>query len=255
LGPCKSSISLRNSENIKLISASQQFLCRSTNNSYLSIFCITTPTFEECNDIKLSCFNSTLSNNKELFQHADLNIWENKWSEYNVFSMNSTVDWSQRQNHNEIFRDIIKLLEDNIQISTSINYIPFTNGMSFDYMNKPNCLFFIDLNKINDNAYKLIDHDNLIKEDCHLIKTNSINRTDNVSLIDDLASMIGNPEIKDFLIDRENTVCIWIISPTNNFSLMEEFQSKNQDITYFISDNIKDIKPAINKLYESFIFK
>jgi len=67
--------------------------------------------------------------------------------------------------------------------------------------------------------------------------------------------MIGNPEIKDFLIDRENTVCIWIISPTNNFSLMEEFQSKNQDITYFISDNIKDIKPAINKLYESFIFK
>ena len=126
-----------------MISLSQQLLCRNIENSNLSIFVMTNPTFEECNNLKLCCyffdhfieFKGKQFLIIELFISSGLCAWENKWSEYNVFSLNSTVDLISGQIE-ECFQTLFTKYNEISLNKYDQKYIPFTYGLSFDYINQ-----------------------------------------------------------------------------------------------------------------------
>ena len=102
MGPCASSIFVRNCENSKLVIICQQLRLRDCKNLHIMLFSQTEPIIEASSNITFSSFQGY--SYPELLQQmklAKLSPWNNKWSE--VFDFSAKQDEEHFALNNNIF--------------------------------------------------------------------------------------------------------------------------------------------------------
>jgi hypothetical protein len=111
---------------------------------------MTKPAIEDCTDFQIGCFNfdyteltgSSLINHLEIFNKAELTVWDNLWSEYNLFS-GQDVTYFDSLAQTEFISDLKKNMMVDLEIAEKDHpSIPFTFGNSYDYKDPTNCVTF-----------------------------------------------------------------------------------------------------------------
>jgi hypothetical protein len=136
IAPCKGSIYLNKSDNIKIICASSQFRCRDVNNSKISLFSSSKPAIESVKNLFISCFCFMYTELPDVFAKADLNIWDNCWSEYVNFSKNSgdlgnMINYFEVKSDEEFLEEYNRALKDQDISLDQYFPVPYTTGMSY----------------------------------------------------------------------------------------------------------------------------
>jgi hypothetical protein len=207
IAPCKGSIYINKSDNIKIICASSQFRCRDVRNSKISLFSTSRPAIEQVKDFHLSCFCFMYTELPDLFSKAELNIWDNSWSEYINFSKthqdpSNFIEYFEVKSDEDFLEEFKRALKDQ-EISLDQYFpVPHTAGTSCainkDY-NHMLVLFkesFVDNLKLSD----LLKMELLNDLNIHLVKTCTLEKE------------------KSFIVDLDNA-----LKKTKNFKKSEFF--------------------------------
>jgi len=224
LGPCKSNVFLRNSEGINIICACQQFRARSNNNVKLSLFSMTRPAIEDCTNLQVGCFNFDYTGMLDAFNNAELNIWDNQWSEIHVFS-GPGITFFDTLTDTECYKDLkINVLVDQEVAEKKYCSIPFTYGLSYDYKDLSNYhgIMLFESNANYEEMVTLCDSTMLKEEECFLIKT--FNFTKDEKQAEFIKKFSPDFETKSSGV--ESFIGLWIIT-------------KKDDHFYFLDDYIK----------------
>ena len=132
-----------------MIAACQQFRARNNTNTRLSLFVTTKPAIEDCTNFQLGCFNfdytgmlgkyyKQFNNLTDTFHSAELNIWDNQWSEYNLFSGQNVVFFNAFNDTAFLNEFKQKVQVDQEVAEKNFSSVPFTHGLSFDYKDSSN---------------------------------------------------------------------------------------------------------------------
>lgn len=97
LAPCKGSIIVRNCINMNIVSASAQIRITNVTKSNFFVFTPALIAIESSKEITLGTFFIEYMELPEMFQKAKLNIWENTWSEYHLFTKDSDVTYANEK--------------------------------------------------------------------------------------------------------------------------------------------------------------
>ena len=143
LSPCSTSIQIRNCNNINVISASAQLRLTNINKGNFFIFTTSPMAIESCNNICLGNFFVQYTELPEMFHKSKLNIWDNKWSQYNEFGKNENIFYDNYNDENKnIVIDEFSDVFDECYINYDLyQFLPFTYGKSIN---------------LSDNLYKNI---------------------------------------------------------------------------------------------------
>jgi len=219
---------------------------------------MTHPTFEDCVGLKLACYNfDNFIEFRSLLTSSEVCVWENKWSEYNAFSTNSTIEYVQNVSQQEVFQNLLRSYNE-LKLNKYDNAsLPFTYGMSFEFFNEKNTLLFFNLEKLPDDIYQLIDKDNLEKQNIFLIKTGLIDKEEHVNIIEDVISNLKSDALEDLIKESKTIVCFWFATQSENLTCLTSLQSKHNKASVLFSEEIskKDLKTVIKRLFDSFTFK
>ncbi|XXQ34281.1 C-CAP/cofactor C-like domain-containing protein [Plasmodiophora brassicae] len=88
IGPCESSVFLRDCRRCRVVCACQQLRTRDCADVDLMLFCSTQPSIETTRDLRISCFQYSYFSLAEQFQSAKLSVWNNQW--FRVHDFNET---------------------------------------------------------------------------------------------------------------------------------------------------------------------
>lgn len=135
------SIYIRNSNNCNFILASHQLRLRDNTNLKMSIFSLTDPAFEECKDCTVGCFFFEYPElhgkfifliSLDLFESAELSLWNNSWSEIKNFSKND-MGWNffNTQYDHEFLHLFNSVLEDDNITTSKFSMVPYSHGLSY----------------------------------------------------------------------------------------------------------------------------
>ncbi|OTF79539.1 XRP2-like protein [Euroglyphus maynei] len=136
IGPVIGSIVIRNCQDCRLMSASQQFRTRDCKRLDLFVFCATQPAIESSHNLVFSCFTANYKGLQEQFDEANLQVYNNKWFNVYDFSIDNrekhwTIIGSPNGKLNESFCSIPL---DNDQLNLSFNpltsLVPITEGIT-----------------------------------------------------------------------------------------------------------------------------
>jgi hypothetical protein len=72
---------IRESNNLRIISASNQFRCTDVVNCKAAVYSNNEPKFERVKNVNIGCFFFMYTELPDLFHKADLSVWDNVWSE------------------------------------------------------------------------------------------------------------------------------------------------------------------------------
>lgn len=72
-----------------------------------------------------------------MFQAAELNYWENQWSEYNLFS-GPSITYFDSLSDEDHFKELRNVVVDQEVAEKNYLSIPFTYGLSYDYNDSSN---------------------------------------------------------------------------------------------------------------------
>merc|ERR1712093_366174 len=86
IGPCESSVFIRNLENCDVVVACQQFRTRDCKNVNTLLFCSTEPVVEESSNMRSGCFQFAYFSLRGQFASANLSVFANRWSELYDFA-------------------------------------------------------------------------------------------------------------------------------------------------------------------------
>jgi len=236
IAPCKGSIMLRKSKNICMISASSQLRCTELQDSKLSIFCVSQPGLESVKNISLGCFCFGYTELFDLFVKAELNIWQNCWSEYHLFTPEDQnfIKYFQVRNDIVFIENYNKALKDQ-EISIDQYFpVPLTLGLSLKYTSdyKHMLVFMREINIDQKVLYDFLNEENLKLSSSYLIKTGIVQRHDNC--IHDLENLLrSNPSsIQKSDYFNANFSLTPTLSKTNTFT-----QSHKNTSNGFVSQN------------------
>eukprot|EP00644_Phytophthora_capsici_P008653 jgi/Phyca11/7582/fgenesh1_pm.PHYCAscaffold_20_\ len=81
VGPCESSVFLRNCKRCTVVCAVQQFRTRDCEDVDVYLYCATGPIIETSSGLRFSCFPLTYFSLQQQFRQAKFSPWNNKWSE------------------------------------------------------------------------------------------------------------------------------------------------------------------------------
>lgn len=200
IAPCKGSISMRKSENMRIIAASQQFRCGDVENVYASLYCLTEPSLDKTKNFHLSCFYFMYTELPDLFSKAELSVWDNCWSEFHDYSPDSegkrNIHYFDARSDENFMNFYSSALRDQ-EISVDQYYpVPLTQGLSFftdkDMQNNNNTntqmtqmsqmkhlfVFFRECCVDQLKIYELLNDETLRSLSCSMIKTALVEKTD-----------------------------------------------------------------------------
>ncbi|CAK9300364.1 unnamed protein product [Gordionus sp. m RMFG-2023] len=103
VGPTKNTIYIRNCENCKIMGASHQFRVRDCKNVDIWLFSLTKPSIESSQSIKFACFCYYYLGLTEQFNTANLNPFNNSWSDVQDFDETDkrpSISWDIMSNEN-----------------------------------------------------------------------------------------------------------------------------------------------------------
>jgi len=220
---------------------------------------MTHPTFEDCTGIKLSCYSfENFIGFNNLFQASELCVWENKWSEYNASSTNSTIEYVQNiSQEDESFQTIFRAYNELKLNKYDQTFIPYTYGLSFEFISEKNTLLFLSMEKIPDEINQLLSKESLEKQNMFLVKSGILDKEENANTIEDVVSNLKSDLLERLIKESGKVVCLWFATYTDSLTCLTAFQKKYDQISVLSSEELsnKDLKPAIKRLFESFTLK
>lgn len=86
IGPCASSLFVRDCKNCDVVAAVQQFRTRDCKNLRVLLFTQTRPIIETSSNVSLGCFTMSYFDLEAQFERAHLSVWNNHWSEVHDFN-------------------------------------------------------------------------------------------------------------------------------------------------------------------------
>ena len=132
LSPCSSSIQIYNCKKIDVISASSHVkLVNITNGNFFLYTCSPTD-IESCKNICLGNFFIQYTELPEMFHKSNLNIWDNKWSQYKEYGKNENIFYDNEDNKNRIIEKFSELFNECYLNYDQYQFLPFTYGKSIN---------------------------------------------------------------------------------------------------------------------------
>jgi len=227
IAPVQTNIKIQNSSNINILSISQSLNIINTNYSNFFIFVNHNPSIENCENLNFHNFFIFYMELPALFKQNKINIWNNKWFNFNV-NENDNINYLKDENiKNQVIDNFKNNFNDCYISIDNYQYFPNVYGKSFNYKEKYNSLIIIKNNNeiINEN------------EILNLFNSDEYNELD-IKLINTMVIDKNSKKYLNFFIEN--------IKNNNN--------NKIYNIDYYFNDNI-NVKKNINnndlKLNES----
>jgi len=282
IAPCRGSIYLNKSSNIKLIGASSQFRCRDVLDSKISIFSASKPALERVKNLKISCFCFMYTELQEMFSKSELSIWDNCWSEYTNFSRSEdrthSIKYFEVKSDSEFLAGYNKALKDQ-EISLDQYYpVPFTSGMSQIILKESNHMLvvlreaYVDTSKLGE----LLKMELLSEMNIYLIKTcieqkenNSLRELENIlrknknikseffstnyasngAKDNPVNTNVNIKEEKNNNMTRNNFILLWFVTDEENFDTYKNILEN--ELEHFVCILKKDFYDESNANLES----
>ena len=141
LSPCSSSIQIRNSKNINVILAASQIRLTSITNGNFFSYTNSPLAIESSKDICLGNFFVQYTEMPELFHKSNLNIWDNRWSQYNEYGKNENIFYDNDECKSNVIEALLDIFNECYINYDLYQFLPYTYGKSIN---------------LNDNLYKNI---------------------------------------------------------------------------------------------------
>ncbi|XP_074599469.1 protein XRP2-like [Brevipalpus obovatus] len=155
LGPAKGSVFIRNCTDCRIMCASQQFRARDCRNLYLFLHCLTKPTIESCESIRVGCYSFFYPALRDQFKDVGLSVFNNLWGlVYDFSTQDGTQTWEYMEKGMEPER-IMRSLETDVKdaeisLKSSLSVVPKTlNAPPKNDMETSIVILFPDGNREN----------------------------------------------------------------------------------------------------------
>ena len=223
IAPCSSSILMRNSKQINLISISQQLRITNVNESNLFIFSMTSPAIENCSDIKLGMFCVQFVELSEMLKNSKINIWENHWSQFHIFGHENNISFADENTKKEVIDMFLPGFNNNCYVNfDQYQFIPYTFGRAVQLKNYFNfLLIFKSEDASEDEIIKFLNPDDLKENESKCICTKIVKSNSNeFNQVCELANNANNKELFYFLNKRNlNKRKSLAVFDNNNFDM------------------------------------
>jgi len=131
IGPCESSVFIRETSHCKFIIACQQLRIRdSTNLDILLFINAGQPVIESATNIRFSAFNYSYLNLSAQFEAAKFNVWNTEWDNVHDFTPDQTPHWTYLAPNikpGDLLKEL-KLVVPNQFINQDFSVCPITYG-------------------------------------------------------------------------------------------------------------------------------
>ena len=179
IAPVQTNIKILNSSNINILSISQSLNIINTNYSNFFIFVNHNPSIENCENLNFHNFFIFYMELPSLFKQNKINIWNNKWFNFNI-NENDNINYLNDDNiKNQVIENFKNNFDDCYISIDNYQYFPNVFGKSFNYKEKYNSLIIIKNNNeiINENEIlNLFNSDEYNELDIKLINTMVIDK-------------------------------------------------------------------------------
>ena len=209
LSPCSSSIQIRNCQKINVISAASQILLKNIRNGNFFSYTNTPLAIESSKNICLGIFFVQYTELPELFYKSDLNIWNNRWSQYNEFGKNQNIFYDNDEAKNKIIEELFDIFNEHYINYDLYQFLPFTYGKSinlYDMIYKNILIVFRAEDLCEEELLKQLTPEEL--EERKIIFLSSLVLHENINNYDKIVEKIKkntkNEELLDFLNNNSN---------------------------------------------------
>ena len=209
LSPCSSSIQIRNCQKINVISAASQILLKNIRNGNFFSYTNTPLSRESSKNICLGIFFVQYTELPELFYKSDLNIWNNRWSQYNEFGKNENIFYDNDEAKNNIIEELFDIFNEHYINYDLYQFLPFTYGKSinlYDMIYKNILIVFRAEDLCEEELLKQLTPEEL--EERKIIFLSSLVLHENINDYDGVVEKIKkntkNEELLDFLNNNSN---------------------------------------------------
>jgi len=281
--PCKGSILIRKSENLNLISASGQLRCTEVTNCKASVYVNSQPALENVKQFSLSCFFFMYTLLPDMFNQAELIVWDNSWSEYINFTpgknQDEEISYFNARDETDFIANFSEALKD-AEIQVEQYYpVPFTNGLSNIIHSSYQHLFIIfressvDLSKI----YDILNEDFLNQVQTSLIRTSSFNKNEETFNIILNLLKTNNSEKTEFFnqsnftssfnkkstvnlvkynaqTNNNNFVLLWFVNSYDEFNeFLNEIFNQVDNLLFLNETDLGKMEEVIKKIFKKFV--
>ena len=209
LSPCSSSIQIRNCQKINVISAASQIHLKNIRNGNFFSYTNTPLAIESSKNICLGIFFVQYTELPELFYKSDLNIWNNRWSQYNEFGKNQNIFYDNDEAKNNIIEELFDIFNEHYINYDLYQFLPFTYGKSinlYDMIYKNILIVFRAEDLCEEELLKQLTPEEL--EERKIIFLSSLVLHENINNYDKIVEKIKkntkNEELLDFLNNNSN---------------------------------------------------
>ena len=129
---CSSSIQIINCKKIDVISASSHVKLVNVTNGNFYLYTCSPTDIESCKNICLGNFFIQYTELPEMFHKSNLNIWNNKWSQYNEYGKNENIFYDNEDNKNRIIENYTEAFNECYINYDQYQFLPFTYGKSLN---------------------------------------------------------------------------------------------------------------------------
>lgn len=136
LSPCSSSIQIHNCKKINVISASSHVKLVNITNGNFYLYTCSPIDIDSSKNICLGNFFIQYTELPEMFHKSNLNIWDNKWSQYKEYGKNENIFYDNEDNKNKIIDNFNKLFNECYLNYDQYQFLPFTYGKSINLSDK-----------------------------------------------------------------------------------------------------------------------
>ena len=209
LSPCSSSIQIRNSKNINVILAASQIrLTNITNGNFFS-YTNSPLAIESSKNICLGNFFVQYTEMPELFHKSNLNIWDNRWSQYNEFGKNENIFYDNDEYKSNVIEALLDIFNECYINYDLYQFLPFTYGKSInlnDNLYKNKLIVFRAEDICEEELLKQLTPDELeprkVKFLSSLVLQENIKNYEKI--VDKIKKNTRNEELVDFLCNNNN---------------------------------------------------
>ena len=209
LSPCSSSIQIRNSKNINVILAASQIrLTNITNGNFFS-YTNSPLAIESSKNICLGNFFVQYTEMPELFHKSNLNIWDNRWSQYNEFGKNENIFYDNDECKSKVIEALLDIFNECYINYDLYQFLPFTYGKSInlnDNLYKNKLIVFRAEDICEEELLKQLTPDELeprkVKFLSSLVLQENIKNYEKI--VDKIKKNTRNEELVDFLCNNNN---------------------------------------------------
>lgn len=135
LSPCSSLIQINNCKKINVILAAAQIrIANIINGNFYSYTC-SPIIIESCKNICLGNFFVQYTELPEMFHKSNLNIWNNRWSQYYELGENENIFYDSEENKNIVLEEFINVFNESFINYDQYQFLPYTYGKSINLSN------------------------------------------------------------------------------------------------------------------------